>query len=217
MIKFESLTKRFGGIVALNQIDLEIKKGEFVFVVGPSGSGKTTLLKIILGELKPTNGKITVNDVDVNKINQKELASYRQKIGVVFQDFKILFERTVSENIEVALAVIGVPQKSWNERINHVLKLVNLSRQINLFPNQLSGGEIQRLSLARALVVNPDLILADEPTGNLDWKTSQEIMDLLDKINKEGKTILVVTHNEDIVKKLKKRIIRIESGKIVNK
>lgn len=215
MIKFENVSKKFGGITALSEATLEIAKGDFVFISGPSGSGKTTILKLILGDFKPTSGKIHVFGEDLNKIKSSDLPKFRQHIGVVFQDFKILSERTVSENVEVALAVIGIPQKNWAERIGHVLKLVNLNRQINLFPNQLSGGELQRLALARALAVNPDLILADEPTGNLDWKTSIEIMDLLEKINKEGKTILVVSHNQEIVKKYKKRVIKIENGKII--
>jgi cell division transport system ATP-binding protein len=215
MIKFEKITKKFGGITALSEATFTIEKGEFVFVSGPSGSGKTTLLKLILGELKPSSGKINVFDYDLVKIKDSDLPKFRQHIGVVFQDFKILPEKTVSENVEIALAVVGVSQKLWTERVEHVLKLVNLSRQINKFPNQLSGGEMQRLALARALVVNPDLILADEPTGNLDWKISIEIMDLLEKINKEGKTVLVVSHNQEIVKKYKKRIIKIENGKIL--
>lgn len=214
MIKFENVTKKFGGIVAVDSVSFSVEKGEFVFISGPSGSGKTTLLKMILGEFKPTNGKLSVNGQDLNKISSKDLPTYRQKIGVVFQDFKILPERTVTENVEVALAVIGVPEKKWKDRVLNVLKLVGLSRQVNMFPSQLSGGEVQRLALARALVVNPDLILADEPTGNLDFKTSIEIMDLLDKINKEGKTVLVVSHNQEIVKKYKKRVIKIEDGKI---
>lgn len=215
MIKFEKVTKKFGGITALSEASFAVDKGEFVFVSGPSGSGKTTILKLILGELKPSSGKINVFGNDLSKMKDHDLPNYRQHIGVVFQDFKILSERTVSENVEVALAVTGVSQKLWDERVAHVLKLVGLNRQINMFPNQLSGGEMQRLALARALVVNPDLILADEPTGNLDWKISVEIMDLLEKINKEGKTILVVSHNQEIVKKYKKRVIKIENGKII--
>lgn len=214
MIKFSEVTKKFGSIIALDKVTLNIEKGEFVFISGPSGSGKTTILKIILGEIKPTSGNVNIGGIDLSKMSQNDLPKYRQKIGTVFQDFKILSERTVMENVEVALAVIGLPEKEWNERVKHVLKLVGLSKQTNLFPSQLSGGELQRVTLARALVVNPEIILADEPTGNLDWKTSVEIMDLLEKINKEGKTVVMVTHNQEIVKKFKKRIIEIIGGKI---
>lgn len=214
MIKFDDVSKKFGSIVALEDVSFEVSKGEFVFISGPSGSGKTTILKLILGEFKPSTGKIIVLGENINKLQAKTLPFYRQKIGTVFQDFKILSTRTLRENIEIALAVIGLPENAWDDRIAHILKLVNLSKQINLFPNQLSGGELQRLSLARALSVNPEIILADEPTGNLDWKTSGEIMDLFEKINKEGKTIVMVTHNLDIVKKHKKRIIHLDGGKI---
>lgn len=214
MIKFDKVSKKFGGIVALNTASFVVDKGEFVFISGPSGSGKTTILKLILGEYKSSSGTVSVLDVNLGKIKDSDLPKYRQKIGVVFQDFKILHERTVEENVEVALAVVGIPESEWETRIKHVLKLVKLSRQINLFPSQLSGGELQRLALARALSVNPEIILADEPTGNLDWKTSDEIMELLELINKEGKTVIMVTHNQDVVKKHKKRIINIKNGVI---
>ena len=214
MIKFEKVTKKFGGIVALNDISFEVGKGEFVFITGPSGAGKTTILKLILGEITPDEGKVTVDGVNVVNIKAKDLPLFRQKIGIVFQDFKLLPERTVSENIQVALAVIGIPEESWNERVGHTLKLVGLTKQTNYFPSQLSGGEIQRVSLARALSVNPNLLLADEPTGNLDWEISDSIMNLFEKINKEGKTIIMATHNLEIVKKYKKRIINIVGGRI---
>jgi cell division transport system ATP-binding protein len=214
VIKFEKVTKKFGGIVALNNVSFEVEKGEFVFITGPSGAGKTTILKLILGEITPDEGKVTVDGVNVASIKAKELPLFRQKIGIVFQDFKLLPERTVSENIQVALAVIGIPEESWAERVGHTLKLVGLSKQTNYFPSQLSGGEIQRVSLARALSVNPNLLLADEPTGNLDWETSDSIMNLFEKINKERKTIIMATHNLEIVKKYKKRIINIVGGTI---
>lgn len=212
MIKFEKVTKKFGGIVALNNVSFEVEKGEFVFITGPSGAGKTTILKLILGEINPDEGKVTVDGVDVSTLKTKELPTFRQHIGIVFQDFKLLPERTVSENIQVALAVIGIPEESWDERVSHTLKLIGLTKQVNYFPSQLSGGEIQRVSLARALSVNPNLLLADEPTGNLDWETSDSIMNLFEKINKEGKTIVMATHNLEIVKKYKKRIINIVGG-----
>jgi len=214
MVKFKNVTKRFGSLAALDNVSFEVKKGEFVFITGPSGAGKTTILKLILGELVPDSGEVVVDGADVRTIDSKELPFYRQKIGTVFQDFKVLHERTIGENVEVALAVIGVPQDKWDERVKHVLKLVGLSKQINLFPSQLSGGELQRVSLARALAVNPKILLADEPTGNLDWETSDTIVKLFDKIQEEGKTVVMATHNEEIVKKYKKRVIHIVGGRI---
>ena len=214
MIQFKSVTKRFGNLAALDNVSFEVKKGEFVFITGPSGAGKTTVLKLILGEILPDSGQVVVDGVDVREIDPSELPFFRQKLGIVFQDFKVLHERTVGENVEVALAVIGTDEDSWGERVRHVLKLVGLTKQINLFPSQLSGGELQRVSLARALVVNPKIILADEPTGNLDWETGEAIVKLFDKIQEEGKTIIMATHNEEIIKKYKKRIIHIVGGKI---
>jgi len=216
MIKFKNVNKRFGGVIALENINFEVEKGEFVFITGPSGAGKTTILKLILGQIIPDTGEVTVDGENVKLIKPKDLPFYRQKIGTVFQDFKVLPERTVSENVEVALAVIGLPEAQWHERVGHVLKLVGLSKQADLFPGQLSGGELQRVSLARALVVNPKLLLADEPTGNLDWETSVTTMDLFEKINKEGKTIIMATHNLEIIKKYKKRIINVVDGKVTS-
>ena len=216
IIKFANVTKKFGNVLAVNGVSFDVNGGEFVFITGPSGSGKTTLLRLILGEFVPDAGEVTVDGTNIKNLKSKDLPLFRQKIGTVFQDFKVLPERTVSENVEVALAVLGVPENLWSERIKHVLNLVGLTRQANLFPSQLSGGELQRVSLARALVVNPKLILADEPTGNLDWKTSDSIMELFEKINKEGKTVIMATHNMEIVKKFKKRIIHIEAGKVKN-
>lgn len=213
-IKFKNVTKRFGSLIALDNINFEVAKGEFVFITGPSGAGKTSILKLILGEMLPDAGEVIVDGENVRNLKDKELPYFRQKIGTVFQDFKVLPERTVGENVEVALAVIGLSESEWDQRIKHVLKLVGLTRAENLFPSQLSGGELQRASLARALIVNPKILLADEPTGNLDWATSAAIMDLFEKINKEGKTVVMATHNEEIVKKHKKRIIHIVGGKI---
>lgn len=215
MVKLEKVSKSFGSIKALQDISFEIKDGEFVFLMGPSGAGKSTLLKLLLREYTPDHGKIIFNGVDITTLPGREIPHFRQQIGTVFQDFKVLPERTVSENIEVALAVIGADQSSWEEKINAVLKLVGLSERASLFPSQLSGGEIQRVSLARALVTNPKLILADEPTGNLDWETSEQIVDLFDAVNKEGKTVIMATHNHMIVDKLKKRVINLKDGKIV--
>lgn len=214
IIHFKSVTKKFGLLAALSDISFDIKKGEFVFITGPSGAGKTTILKLILGELTADAGEVTVDGFNVTKLDSKDLPGFRQKIGTVFQDFKVLPERTVFENVAVALAVVGLPEEAWDERVKHVLRLAGLSGQIYLFPSQLSGGELQRVSLARALSVNPKILLADEPTGNLDWETADKLMDLFEKINKEGKTVVMATHNMEIVKKYGKRIINIVGGKV---
>jgi cell division transport system ATP-binding protein len=217
VITFKDVTKSFGTVSALEKISFNVKKGEFVFITGPSGAGKTTLLKLILGELTPTSGEVVVDGFNMSKLEDKDLPLFRQKIGTVFQDFKVLSARTVAENVSVALAVIGLPEKDWKERVDHVLKLVGLNNHSDFFPSQLSGGEIQRVSLARALAVNPKIVLADEPTGNLDWDTADNLMKLFEKINSEGKTVIMATHNLEIIKKYKKRIIHIEGGTIIEK
>jgi len=214
IIEFDKVTKKFGNVTALDNVSFKVDPGEFIFITGPSGAGKTTILKLILGEISPDSGNVIVDGMDVKNLKEKDLPCFRQKIGIVFQDFKVLSERTVAENVEVALAVIGVPEAEWGERAKHVLKLAGLSRQAELFPSQLSGGELQRVSLARALSVNPKFLLADEPTGNLDWDTSDLIMQLFEKINKEGKTVIMATHNLEIVKKYKKREVHIVGGTI---
>ena len=214
MIVFQNVTKSFGSINALDSVSFEIKAGEFVFLTGPSGAGKTTILKMILREILPDSGKVFFDKKNITEISVKEVPYLRQQMGIVFQDFKVLSERTIFENVEVALAVSNTPYEEWEKRVNHVLKLVGLSSRAKLFPSQLSGGELQRVSLARALVINPKLILADEPTGNLDWKTAEGIMELLEKINKEGKTIIMATHHEGIIKHAKHRIINLDDGKI---
>ena len=217
IVHFKGVTKKFGALTALSDISFDVKKGEFIFITGPSGAGKTTILKMILGELIADSGEVIVDGFKVASLSGKDLPRFRQKIGTVFQDFKVLPERTIAENVSVALAVIGLPEAEWDSRVEHVLKLAGLSRQTNLFPSQLSGGELQRVSLARALAVNPKIFLADEPTGNLDWDTSDKLMDLFEKINKEGKTVIMATHNMEIVKKYKKRVVNIVGGTIVNK
>lgn len=215
MIQFENVTKNFGSINALDNASFSVKDGEFVFLTGPSGAGKTTILKLILREMLPDSGKVLFDDTDISMLSQKDVPALRQQMGIVFQDFKLIPERTVTENVEVALAVSDVPQEEWEKRVNHVLKLVGLTTRSKLFPSQLSGGELQRVSLARALVINPKIILADEPTGNLDWKTAEGIMELFEKVNKEGKTIIMATHHEGIIKHAKHRVIKLEDGKIV--
>lgn len=214
MLKVQNVSKSFGNIVALEEISFDVDPGEFVFLTGHSGAGKTTLLRLILREFKPDTGEIYLEDQDITKLKMSDVPLLRQQIGTVFQDFKVLPERTVFENVEVALAVIGLPKEEWKDRVDHVLNLVGLLNRAYLFPAQLSGGELQRVSLARALVVNPKIILADEPTGNLDWETSERIMQLFDMINKEGKTILMATHNRGVMEKRKRRTIEMEGGRI---
>lgn len=215
MLTLKDVTKTFGKIVALKDISFNAGEGEFIFITGSSGAGKTTLLRLILRELLPDKGEITLDEQNITTLKNKDVPYLRQKIGTVFQDFKVLPEKTAKENVEVALAVINLPKIEWEARVGHVLELVGLGARANLFPSQLSGGELQRVSLARALVINPKVILADEPTGNLDWETADKIMDLFEKINKEGKTILMATHNRMIVDKLKKRVIEFSGGKII--
>lgn len=215
MIKFTHVTKTYGEITALKEVSFEVKPGEFVFLTGPSGAGKTTVLKLILGEILPDSGQVWFGAVDVAKLKERDLPKLRQKIGCVFQDYKLLNEKTVGENIEITLAVLGMDEKKWPEKVQAALKMTGLTEKKNYFPAQLSGGELQRVSLARALVVNPELIIADEPTGNLDWDTADQIMDLLEKINKEGKTVMMATHNREIVAKMKKREIKLKGGMMV--
>jgi cell division transport system ATP-binding protein len=215
MLQVKNVSKVFGKIKALEDVSFDVKPGEFVFITGESGAGKTTLLRLILREMVPDTGKILLEDKDITKLKGKDIPKLRQKIGTVFQDFKVLPERTLWENVAVALSVCGVPQNEWDDRVEQVLKLVELKERMNLFPSQLSGGELQRASLARALVVNPKIVLDDEPTGNLDWDTADSIMDLFKKINSEGKTIIMATHHQLIVKKTAKRVVQLKGGKVV--
>ena len=210
MVKFKNVTKTFGDVVAIKDVSFEIEKGEFVFITGPSGSGKTTILKLILKEILPDSGKIFFGAQDIEKIPEKELPLYRRKIGCVFQDFKVLPEKTVRENIQVALAAIGVPEDKWEKKVDEVLRASGIEKRADFFPLQLSGGELQRVSFARALAVKPELILADEPTGNLDWDTAKEMMDLFEKTSKEGITVIMATHNSMIIDKIKKRQIKLK-------
>ena len=213
MITFENVTKSYGnGAPALSNLNIEIEDGEFVFVVGTSGSGKSTFIKLLLKELEPTEGKIIVNDTELRKLRSGKTAKYRRKVGVVFQDFRLLKDRNVYENIAFAQRVIGVSTREIKKNVPRMLSLVGLSEKYKSFPNELSGGEQQRVALARALVKKPALLLADEPTGNLDPGNSWEIMKLLDEINKQGTTVVVVTHNMEIVERMQKRVITMKKG-----
>lgn len=214
MIKFENVSKSFGDIKALDSVTFEIKDGEFVFIAGPSGSGKTTLLNLLLGEYKPSSGEVFFDEVKISQISKKRLPFFRRKIGVVFQDFRLLPERTVRENVEAALAVLGVAEGEWQKRVDQVLTLVGILDRSELFPSQLSGGEAQRAALARALVTNPKVIFADEPTGNLDWDTADAIMELFEQINKEGKTVIIASHHRAIIDKMNKRVIELKKGEL---
>ena len=215
MVKFENVTKKFGDIVALRSVSFEVKPGEFVFVTGPSGAGKTTLVKLILKEMSPSEGKIEVLGEDLEKISSAKLPFFRQKIGVVFQDFKLLPDRTVFENTALPLEVEKKEKKEIEKTVKEVLELVGLLDRQDLFPLQLAGGELQRTCLARAVVSNPKILIADEPTGNLDPTTSWQIVKLLKKINKMGTTVIMATHNVDIVDSLKERVIKLDKGEVL--
>ena len=213
MITLENVVKSYpNGVGAINGISLHIDRGEFVFIVGDSGSGKSTLIKLLLKELEPTEGTIRVNGVLLNRMKKRNIPKYRRKIGCVFQDFRLLKDRNVYENVAFAQRVIVTPTKEIKKNVPAMLSLVGLAEKYKSVRRQLSGGEQQRVALARALVNSPDILLADEPTGNLDPKTSREIMKLLEEINARGTTVLVVTHDQDIVNTLKKRVIRMQKG-----
>lgn len=204
------------GTEALKGLNLKISKGEFVFVVGASGSGKSTFIKLLLREIAPTGGKIMVNGKDITNLKHKQVAAHRRRIGCVFQDFRLLKERNVYENVAFAQKVIGIPERIIGKNVHHILSLVGLSEKEKAYPRELSGGEQQRVALARALVNRPAILLADEPTGNLDPKNSQEIMGLLEEINNQGTTVIVVTHNHEIVNAMHKRVITMDKGNLIS-
>ncbi len=217
MVVLDHVTMQYPtGTKALDNVTLQINKGEFVFVVGSSGSGKTTLIKLLLKEIQPTQGEITVDDYQYSKMKRKEIPFLRRKLGVVFQNFRLLKDRTVFENVAFAQQVIERPMKDIRRQVPATLTMVGLADKYKQFPKELSGGEQQRVALARAIVNEPDIILADEPTGNLDPKNSLEIMRLLEEINNRGTTVIVVTHNKDIVNLFQKRVITLKKGRIVN-
>ncbi len=217
MIALDNVYKTYAtGVTALNGISLKIRKGEFVFVVGSSGSGKTTFFKLLLKELEPTSGAIYMNNQNIGKLRRRRVPKMRRGIGVVFQDFRLLKDRTVYENIAFAMRVVGKPTKVIKDTVPQLLAVVGLSNKADAYPKELSGGEQQRVALARALANNPPVLLADEPTGNLDPKNAWEIMGLLEEINMRGTTVIVVTHNKEIVEKMQKRVITLSNGVIVS-
>ena len=217
MIEFTDVVKTYEqGNKALNGVTMQIEDGEFCFLVGPSGSGKSTIIKMITGELRPTSGTVHVNGYSLERIRKREVPYMRRTVGVVFQDFRLINKMTVYENVAFAMRVIGAREKEIKDRVPYVLDLVGLSDKEKRHPSELSGGEQQRLAIARALVNNPSMIIADEPTGNLDPQMSFEIMSLLEQINNLGTTMLVVTHAQNLVDSFNKRVIAIKDGVIVN-
>lgn len=217
MIVLDNVCKTYStGVSALNGVNLRIRKGEFVFIVGSSGSGKTTLFKLLLKELEPTSGRIYINSQNIERLRRRKIPKMRRGIGVVFQNFRLLKDRNVYENIAFAQRVVGKPAKVIKETVPQMLSLVGLADKAESLPGELSGGEQQRVSLARALVNNPPILLADEPTGNLDPANAWEIMKLLEDINKRGTTVVVVTHNRDIVERMQKRVITIDKGVVIS-
>lgn len=204
-----------GGSVALQDINVRIEQGEFVFIVGPSGAGKSTFFKMLFREVLPSSGKVIVNGHDLVKMKDKEIPYFRRQLGIVFQDYRLLPDRTVYDNVAFAMQVIETPYRKIKRRVNDVLDLVGLRKRAHAYPTELSGGEQQRIAIARAIVNDPILLIADEPTGNLDPETSWEIMDIFREVNKSGTTIVMATHDREIVDEMKKRVIAIEHGHIV--
>ena len=216
MIQFTDVVKTYAqGNNALNGVNMQIEDGEFVFLIGPSGSGKSTIIKLITGELKPTAGAVHVNGYNLERIRKREIPYLRRTVGVVFQDFRLIDKMTVYENVAFAMRVVGAREREIRERVPYVLELVGLESKMNRHPNEMSGGEQQRLAIARALVNNPSTIIADEPTGNLDPERSFEIMALLQEINNLGTTVLVVSHDQKLVDLFGKRVIAIDEGVVV--
>jgi cell division transport system ATP-binding protein len=217
MVSARSLTKKFGDIIALHDVSFSIEPGEFVFLTGPSGSGKTTLMRLILRELKSDSGQLVVEGKDLSKLKNKDLPNFRRLIGTVFQDYKLLLDRSVQENVSLPLEVRGIKTSDARTAVKLALEMVGLTNRSGLFPSQLSGGELQRIAIARAIVAKPQIILADEPTGNLDPKTGKEIVKLLKDIHSELKTtVLMSTHNAEIVDHYSLRVINLSQGKLTS-
>jgi len=216
LIILDNVTKIYeNGVVGLKNIDLRINEGEFVFVVGNTGSGKSTLIRLLLKEIEPSSGAIVIGDKNLTRMNKEQIPYLRRNIGVVFQDFRLFENKTVFENVAFAMKVIEQPAKTIRRTVPNILSAVGLEGKARCYPKQLSGGEKQRTVIARAILNNPSILLADEPTGNLDPKTSWDIIKVLEEINRSGTTVIVVTHNQEIVNSMQKRVIQIEAGKII--
>ena len=214
-IKFEKVSKKYGSISAIKSVNFEINKGDFIFIVGPSGAGKSTIVKMLLNQVKPSVGRVLVNDIDLSLGKKNEINDIRVKTGVIFQDFQLINDKTIEENIALNLDIAAWPQLKIPARIEEVLKITGLKNRRHLFPSQLSGGELQRTALARALSNEPELIIADEPTGNLDIENSWNIIKILKDVNQKNKTtVIMATHNLDVVNSLKRRIIYLKNGEI---
>jgi len=217
LIKLVNINKEYkNGVKALSDINLDIKKGEFVFLVGSSGAGKSTIVKLLLKEEEPTSGKIYLNNMDITKVSRRRIHIVRRNLGVVFQDFRLLPNKTVYENVAFAMEILGIPVREIRRRVPLVLSMVDLSRKAYSFPDQLSGGEHQRVAIARAIVNNPPILLADEPTGNLDPDTAWEIMKVLNDINNRGTTVIMATHAKEIVNHMRKRVVTIDKGYVIS-
>lgn len=217
VILFENVSKEYQkGVAAIEDINISIYKGEFVFIVGSSGSGKSTLIRLLMKEILPSKGKVFVAGREIGRLRRRQVSKYRRSIGVVFQDFRLLKDRNVFENVAFAQRVIEAPIREIKRQVPKMLSLVGLTDKYKAYPGELSGGQQQRVALARALVNNPVILLADEPTGNLDPKNSWEIMTLLEEINKRGTTVVVVTHNQEIVDRMQKRVITLKNGRVIS-
>ena len=215
MITFDHVTKTYGSDVGLKDASIQINDGDFVFLVGPSGAGKSTFIKLFSRELEPDSGKIIIDGVDITQLSDREIPMLRRKIGMVFQDFRLLENKTVFENVAFAMEVVHCTQRTIRRVVPQVLALMGIEAKRDRFPQELSGGEQQRVAIARAIVNNPSIIIADEPTGNLDPDTAYEIMKLIEQINRRGTTVVIVTHDKGIVNRMRKRVVAIESGSIV--
>ncbi|MEL6348836.1 MAG: cell division ATP-binding protein FtsE [Myxococcota bacterium] len=215
MIRLYHVTKKYGDIAALHDVSLTVKKGEFCYVTGPSGAGKTTLLKMLYGAVQPTEGKLMVGGIDLARLSRRRLPTLRRNIGIIFQDFKLLQRRTIAENVGLALEVIGAPRATIRRRVSAVLRIVGLQGRDQEFPLQLSGGEQQRVAVARAIINDPSILIADEPTGNLDGAMAVEVMEILEAINLRGTTVLVATHDAALMQRFRHRFLRFERGRLV--
>ena len=216
IVSMKDICKSFPGVKALDHVQFELRSGEVMALLGENGAGKSTLMKLLLKELEPTKGRIVVNDMDLGRMPRRYVPKYRRRLGVVFQDFILLKDRTVFENVAFAQRVIGVPPRIIRETVPEMLRLVGLSSKYKAYPRQLSGGEQQRVAIARALINDPEVLLADEPTGNLDSFNTHEIMRLLEEINQRGTTVIVVTHSQEMVDEMNKRIITMERGSVIS-